>query len=107
MDAAYDADLIKMVSKMLGHQHIIDPNPRSTAKKIQKEQDLKGRKFLNFDFFQKRIFKQRSSSERVNSRLKEDFGGSNVMVKGHSKVFCHLMFGVLALTADQLFKNFV
>ncbi len=107
MDAAYDADLIKMVSKMLGHQYIIDPNPRSTAKKIQKEQDLKGRKFLNFEFFQKRIFKQRSSSERANSRLKEDFGGSNVMVKGHSKVFCHLMFGVLALTADQLFKNFV
>lgn len=107
MDSAYDADPIKTVSKMLGHQHVIDPNPRSKEKKVQKEQDLKSRKFLNFEFFQKRIFKQRSASERANSRLKEDFGGSNVMVKGHSKVFCHLMFGVLALTADQLFKNFV
>jgi hypothetical protein len=27
-----------------------------------------------------------------------------VRVRGHAKVMCHLMFGVLALTADQLMR---
>jgi hypothetical protein len=41
---------------------------------------------------------------RANSRLKEDFGASNVMVKGHSKVTLHLMLGVVVLFADQLLR---
>ena len=49
-------------------------------------------------------YKIRSSAERANSRLKEDFGASNVMVKGHSKVTLHLMFGVIVLFADQLLR---
>jgi len=43
-------------------------------------------------------------AERFNSRLKEEFGGSNVMVRGAQKVWLHLMFGVIALFADQLLK---
>ncbi len=46
-------------------------------------------------------YKIRSGAERANSRLKEDFGASNVMVKRHSKVTQHLMFGVIVLFADQ------
>ncbi len=42
--------------------------------------------------------------ERVNARLKDEFGGRNVRVRGAAKVMAHLMFGVLALTADQLMK---
>jgi hypothetical protein len=41
---------------------------------------------------------------RINGRLKDDFGGRHVRVRGHAKVFCHLMFGVLALTVDQLIR---
>jgi len=40
----------------------------------------------------------------VNGRVKDDFGGRDVRVRGHAKVFCHLMFGVLALTIDQLMR---
>ncbi len=40
--------------------------------------------------------------ERVNGRLKDEFGGRMVRVRGHAKVMCHLMFGILALTANQL-----
>ena len=43
-------------------------------------------------------------AERFNSRLKEEFGGGNVMVRGAKKVRLHLMFGVIALFADQLLK---
>jgi len=43
-------------------------------------------------------------SRDANSRLKEEFGGSTVMVRGAKKVGLHLMFGVIALFADQLLK---
>ena len=32
------------------------------------------------------------------------FGARHVRVRGHRKVFCHLMFGVLALTIDHLMR---
>lgn len=40
----------------------------------------------------------------VNARLKDEFGGRHVRVRGHAKVYCHLMFGVLALAVDQLMQ---
>lgn len=46
----------------------------------------------------------RSDAERVNARLKDEFGGRYVRVRGHAKVYCHLMFGVLALAVDQLMR---
>jgi hypothetical protein len=49
-------------------------------------------------------YKIRSSAERANSRLKEDFGANNVMVKGHRKVTLHLMIAVITLFADQLMR---
>jgi hypothetical protein len=42
--------------------------------------------------------------ERVNARLKDEFGASFVRVRGPQKVMAHLMFGVLALTADQILR---
>jgi hypothetical protein len=42
--------------------------------------------------------------ERVYSRLKDEFGGRYIRVRGASKVMAHLMFGVLALTADQILR---
>ena len=43
-------------------------------------------------------YRERSTVERVNGRLKDEFGARQVRVRGHSKVLCHLMFGILALT---------
>ena len=50
-------------------------------------------------------FKERSASERVNSVLKERYGGRWVRVRGAAKVMCHLMFGLVALTATALFAR--
>ena len=47
-------------------------------------------------------YNERSTVERVNALLKDEFGGWVVRVRGHAKVICHLMFGVLALTANQI-----
>ena len=49
-------------------------------------------------------FKEITNVERVNARLKDDFGGRKVRVRGHAKVMAHLMFGILALTVDQLMR---
>ena len=91
MDAAYDAPQIKSYSAHLGHVAIIDHNPRS------------GEKIL-MDHATKARFAERSSAERVNSNLKDNYGGRHIRVKGAQKVMAHLMFGVIALTATQLFR---
>ena len=40
----------------------------------------------------------------MNARLKDEFGGNTLRVRGAKKVMAHLMFGVLALTVDQLLR---
>jgi transposase len=49
-------------------------------------------------------FAERTMLERVFSRLKDEFGARFIRVRGASKIMAHLMFGVLALTVDQLLK---
>lgn len=91
MDAAYDSPQIHAFSKSLGHKPIIDNNPR------------RGEKVL-MDPATKSRFAQRSSAERVNSNLKDNYGGRTIRVKGASKVMAHLMFGIISITAMQIFR---
>ncbi|MFZ3045464.1 MAG: hypothetical protein WA151_06085 [Desulfatirhabdiaceae bacterium] len=49
-------------------------------------------------------FAERSSAERVNSSLKDNYGGPNIRVKGAEKVMAHLMFGIVSITAMQIFR---
>jgi len=103
MDSAYDVPEIKEVCFSLGHIPIIDINPRrNTQLKEELELENKAQKNLNWKPCEKIRYNQRSSVERVNGNLKENFGGCMVRVRGYVKVACHLMFGILALTADQL-----
>ena len=39
----------------------------------------------------------------MNARLKDEFGGHHVWVRGYLKVN-HLVFGILALSVDQLMR---
>lgn len=104
-DSAYDANSIKDYSRSLGHVPIIDCNPR--ADKALKEalaHQRRTEKLLDLPSAESVRYRVRSTAERGNSRLKDDFGARFVRVKGHPKVLCHLMFGLLALTADQLMR---
>lgn len=94
MDAAYDSSCIREISVRLNHVPLIDSNKR------------KGEK-VEFAPAEKLRYNQRSSSERVNSNLKDNYGGSMVRVKGSRKVMAHLMFGVVALTAEALYRLIV
>ena len=91
MDAAYDAAQIRDQSRELGHVPIIDKNPR-------------GKEVIPMAPHEAVRYNERTGAERCNSRLKEEFGGRSVMVRGADKVMLHLMFGILALSADQLLK---
>jgi len=44
----------------------------------------------------------RTLAEQGFGRLKESFGARTVRVRGSTRVMAHLMFGVLALTADRI-----
>ena len=103
MDAAYDAPEIREHSKSLGHVPIIDINPRrNAALKEELAQERKRLAFVHMTTPEHVRFRERTTAERVNSRLKDDFGGRYLRVRGHAKALCHLMFGVLALTADHI-----
>ena len=91
MDAAYCSVSLREDSRNLGHIPLIDHNPRGGEK-------------IEFDPASAVRYNERTVAERMNARLKDEFGGKNVWVKGHAKVMSHLMFGILALTADQLMR---
>ena len=104
MDAAYDAPQIKQHSESLGHVPLIDENPRSKERKAEVEAELKRKRKAGYKTSEAIRYNERGTVERVNGRLKDDFGARMVRVKGHAKVMAHLMFGVIALTVDQLMK---
>ena len=105
MDSAYDAPEIKAHSRSLGHVPLIDTNPRrNAALKEELQGEARRRAVIRLPSAEDVRYNERSAAERVNGRLKDDFGGRHVRVRGHAKVFCHLMFGVLALTIDQLMR---
>lgn len=102
MDSAYDADEIHAHSRQLNHVPVIAPHPRRGTKKTSQvpkaHPDTPAPELCPA---KRERFKIRTMSERVNARLKDEFGASQIRVRGAAKVMAHLMFGVLALTVDQ------
>ena len=108
MDAAYDSIEIWAHSIALGHKPIIDVNPRSSVDLQEAlKREKKARRTLGLVFPEERRYVVRSGSERVNGRLKDEFGGRHVRVRGYDKVLAHLMFGVTVLAASQLMRLIV
>ena len=115
MDGAYDAQDIREHCESLGQVPLIDPvhhavpiphrtqqdSWRGYDKRRKRPKTIPG-KIPRFTTAQEERYKIRTMSERVNGRLKDEFGGRTTRVRGASKVMAHLMFGILALTGDQL-----
>ena len=91
MDAAYCSADLRADSRERGHVPLIDHNPRGGVK-------------IEFDPAEALRYRERTVAERMNARLKDEFGGRNVWVRGDFKVMSHLMFGILVLAADQLMR---
>lgn len=89
MDAAYCSSELRDHSRSLGHVPLIDHNPRRGTK-------------IEFVPAEAVRYHEQTAAERSNARLKDEFGGRTLRVKGDTKVMTHLIFGILALSADQL-----
>jgi hypothetical protein len=100
MDSAYDAAEILEHSRGMGHVPIVDPK----AVRQPKSDFLRGKAKRELSWAERDRYRERTMVERVYARLKDEFGGRHIRVRGASKVMAHLMFGVLALTADQLLR---
>jgi hypothetical protein len=105
MDSAYDAAAIAAQSVALGHVPLIDRNFRAQHEaKTQCAEEVARMKFIHLPDPDDVLYDFRTMVERINGRLKDEFGGRFVRVRGAVKVKCHLMFGILALTVDQIFR---
>jgi hypothetical protein len=103
MDSAYDAPELWDKSRALGHVPIIDANPRRGGK-AEAAAEAQARQTAGYELAENIRYNERSAAERVNSSVKDNYGGRTIRVRGHAKVFCHLRFGILALTAEQLMR---
>jgi hypothetical protein len=105
MDSAYDAQSIHEQIRDLGHVPIIDAHPRrDAAQKTELQAEAQRQKLLNYNYAEQVRYRERTTVERVNARLKDEFGGRMIRVRGNAKVMCHLMFGIVALAADQILR---
>jgi len=105
MDAAYDAEIIDRHSKALGHAPLIDRNFRSQHEaKTECAEEVARMRRVGVPDPDDRLFDFRTMAERVNARMKDEFGARFVRVRGAIKVKCHLTFGVLVLAADQILR---
>ncbi len=91
MDSAYDSKLIREHSRKLGHVPIIERLVRGTG-------------LVEMEPAEAARYDGRTNVERVSGRLKDEFGGRYVRVRGALKVMAHLMFGILALTVDEILR---
>lgn len=91
MDAAYCSIDLHEHCRELGHVPLIDHNPRGGIKEA-------------FEPADEVRYRERSGAERANGRLKDEFGGRHIWVRGAEKVMSHLMFGILVLSVDQLIR---
>jgi hypothetical protein len=104
MDAAYDHPEIKEHSALLGHVPLIDSCPQNKAQKILKVEEKARKKNLGFKTAEDKRYKERFSKERFNALYKDYYGGRNIFYRGHSKVCCHIMFGILVIAASTIIK---
>jgi hypothetical protein len=96
MDSAYDVPEIEYYSRQLNHVPLIDVNPRRNERlKEALVMESKTQEILNWQPAGAIRYNARTSAERTNARIKDEFGGRTVRVRGRIKVFCHLMIGVL------------
>ena len=105
LDAAYDAAAIHAHSRALGHAPIVDRNFRADHEgKAECGREVERLKLIHITDFDDLIYDFRTMAERVNARLKDEFGARFLRVRGALKVKCHLMFGIVALAVDQIIR---
>lgn len=63
--------------------------------------DCRGERFVHVVPAEKVRFRNRTGVERVYGHLHDAHGGRHVRVRGHAKVFLHLLLGLLVIAVEQ------
>ena len=105
MDDACDSKEIREHATEAGRVPIIDADPRR-VRELKESLALETRAQCAAGHVDPACVRCRlcSSVAQVNSALKDTCGGRHVRVPGPTKAGCHLLFDILALTADQLMR---
>ena len=86
MDSAYDAVEIRTHSESLGHVPIIASNPRRSVERRQElRSEAAARRAIGYTFPEDQRYRERSTAERVNARLKDEFGGRHLRVRARPR----------------------
>lgn len=92
MDAGYHSEEIRNFCEGLGHVVLIPGVERH------------GQRPVPMDPARKKRYGLRGAIEQLTGRLKDEFGGRHIRVRGWRKVLAHLMLGVLMLSVDQMLR---
>lgn len=92
MDRGYHSEDIRKYCEGLGHVVLIPDVERPGKPAVPMAPAAKKR------------YELRGMIEQLTARLKDEFGGRHVRVRGWRKVLAHLMLGVLMLSVDQLLR---
>ncbi len=105
MDSAYDAEHIHAHSRQMGHVPLVQPHPRRRKRRAtQLPSVLATQQTPEMSWAEQDRFRERTMVERVFARLKDEFGGRHLRVRGARKAMAHLGMGLVALTVDQLLR---
>jgi hypothetical protein len=102
MDSAYDVNAIKDYISGEGRVPLVKPHKRKGKRKETIEANETAYRILNWQPVEETRLKHRFSGERIFARLYDSFLCGMIWVRGHAKVFCHVMLGILALFCSEL-----
>ena len=89
MDSAYDAQPIIDDCLAAGRVPVIDRNTRrDTALKAEIAAERARRRLIKLPDPRDLTYNERTTAERANARIKDEFGGRYLRVRGHLKAFC-------------------
>lgn len=103
-DSAYHAEIIENFSQSKGHVQIVDINPKNSQTLHDEKEGESILRKLGFQTRKSNHYGHRSSVERVNGNLKDNYGCQNIYYQGATKVSSVLNFAVLSLCIVQSLK---
>jgi hypothetical protein len=96
-----------MIASPPARFRVIDRNTRrDAALKAEIAAERATRRLIDIPDPTDLTYNERTTAERSNARIKDEFGGRHLRVRGYLKAFCHLMFWVIALAADSIPRLF-
>jgi len=104
MDSAYNSREIVDYITRHNRRPLIVPRIWKGKKEKEKKRELESQKNISWHTPEAKRLQSRFSNERIFARLKDNFSGLDIWVRGYEKVKFHVMLSVLCIAADELLR---